>query len=193
MGNNDVPIYRFSIFANTWTLLTPAVARSGSQTLGGTGDFNPDIKDPTWLGYTGNKLFVNSTGTVYKQTCRNLYSFRGGSSYVLDIYDIAANTWVSGVNYAGAINIPAGSGSCSQNGYVYIMQGNTGNVFRFDIVNNIMIPWLYLPYGAGTAAVEGDKIDIQLYWQTNYTFYTPFIFVLQQSGTIFQRCAELLQ
>lgn len=46
------------------------------------------------------------------QNGRYLYSFRGGASNVLDVYDIAANTWISGIAYGQQMETFT-AGSCS--------------------------------------------------------------------------------
>lgn len=81
LGNNAVTMYRYSISGNTWTVLTPGVARAGAPIAG---------MSANWIASTGTGSEWDNESNV--QNGKYLYSFRGGTS-VLDRYDIAANSW----------------------------------------------------------------------------------------------------
>jgi hypothetical protein len=97
------------------------------------------------------------TGTV-NQNGRYIYSFRGAGSNVLDVYDIAANTWISGIAYGQQMEtFTTGSCSVDLDGYIYIQKDATGRVFRFNVAKNVLEPWVLNPVPQG-AAVAGDKM-----------------------------------
>lgn len=78
-----VGLYRYSISGNTWSLLSPGVARTGALAQLGSLDHITNASDATWADETSIK------------NGRYLYSFQGGGSANLSYYDIAANTWVN--------------------------------------------------------------------------------------------------
>lgn len=90
MGNNAVTLYRYQISTNTWTTLSPVSARAGAP--GSSGGMSASwIRAATDASWTNENSIING---------RRIYSLRGGFSSALDYYDIAANTWVSGVTYS---------------------------------------------------------------------------------------------
>lgn len=161
LGNNALPIYRYSISANTWTTLAPVAARGGVLATGGTADWIDSVPDPLW--YDGTYRELNSTGTILRQLGRYIYSFRGGASNILDVYDIAANTWISNVLYAGQAETFTG-GSCSADidGMIYIQKEATGRIYQFNVARNELQPFTTSPMPQG-GAIAGDKMIIQTY------------------------------
>ncbi len=160
LGNNAVTMYRYSIASNSWTTVAPGTARGGSFAAGGTVDWIDAVQDASWQDET----YGNHVGTtVVRQNGRYLFCFRGGNSSGLDLYDIAANTWINLVAY-GQQNEGFGAGSCSVDldGYVYIQKDATGRIFRFDVARNVLDPYLLNPVPQG-AAVAGDKMIIATY------------------------------
>ncbi|MBM6707129.1 hypothetical protein H6A68_08810, partial [Bifidobacterium pullorum subsp. saeculare] len=76
------------------------------------------IESQTHADWTNESAIING---------RRLYSFRGGAGAVLDYYDIAANTWVSGVAYGGSQEtFTTGTQFADLGGYLYIMKEATG-------------------------------------------------------------------
>lgn len=156
-GNNAVTLYRYSISGNSWSTLTPGAARAAALGTGGTLDWIDGVKSAAWNdGSYGNHY----TTTLVRQNGRYLYSFRGTAGAVLDVYDIAANTWISGVAYGNQL-VTFGAGSCSVDidGAIYIQKEATGVVYRFDVAEHAIEPWALNPYPQG-AAVVGDKMII---------------------------------
>lgn len=49
-GNGAVTLYRNSVSANTWTTLTPTVARGGAISSGGTADWLNELPNRTVIG-----------------------------------------------------------------------------------------------------------------------------------------------
>ena len=160
LGNNAVTMYRYSISANAWTTLAPVAARAGAAVAGMTADWIDNVQDPLWSNGTFGSH--NVAGTILKQLGRYIYSFRGGGG-TLDVYDIAANTWISGLPYAGQME-SFGSGSCAVDmaGIIYIQKDATGRIYQFNVAKNQLLPFTTSPMPQGTA-VAGDKMIIQTY------------------------------
>ena len=159
-GNNAVTLYRYSISANTWSTLTPGAARSGAMGAGGTADWIDGVAATEWTDDSyGNH---HSSGVIH-QNGRYIYSFRGGATASLDIYDIAANTWVSGVTYGQQMETWS-TGSCSVDldGQIYIQKDVTGRIYKFDVAKNALDPFLLNPVPQGPA-VAGDKMILTTY------------------------------
>lgn len=178
LGNNAVAMYRFSISGNTWTTLAPTAARAGAPGAGMTADWIDGVTATDWNdGSYGNHYLT----TVVSQNGRYIYSFRGGASNVLDAYDIAANTWISGIAYGQQMEV-FGAGSCSVDldGYVYIQKDATGRYYRFDVAKNVLEPWVLNPLPQG-AAVVGDKMFMTTY--TDGGSKLNFLYALGQTRT----------
>lgn len=151
-GNADVTLYKYSVGANTWATLTPGAARSGAPGAGASFSWINEINNADWYG-KGNPV-------AQRQNGRYLYSFRGGSTATLDIYDIAANTWVSGYAYGNQKETFTTGSSWSGNGRDIFGQLNaTGRYFRFDVLNNRLVPITANPYTQSTAVV-GCKVGV---------------------------------
>ena len=90
IGNNSVNIQDFNIAANTWAQLAGGGgARAGAPAVGATLTWN-----------------LHNPGV--------LFSHRGGNAATLDTYDIASDTWTSGVAYipVGTLLWNTGSDAC---------------------------------------------------------------------------------
>jgi hypothetical protein len=156
-GNNAVTLYRYSIAGNSWSTLSPGAARAGALATGGTLDWIDGVKNAAW---NDGSYGAHLTTTLFRHNGRYLYSFRGGNVSTLDVYDIAANTWISGVPYGNAATlIPAGSCSVDMDGAIYVQVAATGVVLRFDVAENAIEPYALNPYPQG-AALAGDKMII---------------------------------
>lgn len=151
-GNGSVNMYKYDISTNTWALIAPTTVRTGALIAGGSADIIKDV--PDWA------IPVVSTGKVGGQNARFIYSFRGGSSAVLDLYDIAANKWINDVTF-GARGVIVESGSCAvtDGRYIYIMHTTTGRYTRFDAVENTLKPFAHQMYPQVTATT-GDKMFV---------------------------------
>lgn len=157
LGNAAVAMYRYSISANTWTLLSPTAARAAVPGGGMTADWVDCVKDSAWNTDAGAALYST---TLFKQNGRYIYSFRGAAGNVLDVYDIAANTWISGVAYGQQMEtFTTGSCSVDLNGMIYVQKDATGRIYRFDVANHTIEPFVLNPVPQG-AAVAGDKMFI---------------------------------
>lgn len=160
MGNNAVTMYKFTVSTNTWATVSPGAARAGAYAAGGTADWIDSVADPLWTdGSYGNHY----TTTMVRQNGRYIYSMRGGATNILDVYDIAANTWISGVAYGQQTEtFTTGSTSIDLNGNIYIQKEATGRIFKFDVANNVLEPFTVNPVPQG-AVVAGDKMFLQTY------------------------------
>ena len=173
MGNNAVTLYRYSISANTWSTITPAVARGGAFATGGGANWCPSCSDTS---FTNENAIING---------RRIYSFRGGASGVLDYYDIPSNSWVS-LTYVPLADV-FGAGSCYDydDDYIVIQKENTGRIFRFMLAENRLIPWSTLVYPNGTATV-GDKMFTKTLTDGGTTL--KWVYTLGHSNTLLFRC-----
>ena len=173
MGNNAVTLYRYSISANTWTTITPTVARGGAFATGGSGNWCPSCSDTS---FTNENAIING---------RRIYSFRGGASGVLDYYDIPSNSWVS-LTYVPLADV-FGAGSCYDydDDYILIQKESTGRIFRYIIAENRLIPWSTLVYPNGTATV-GDKMFTKALTDGGTTL--KWVYTLGHSNTLLFRC-----
>lgn len=161
LGNNAVTMYKFSVSGNTWSTLSPTVARAGAMGAGGTADWIDSVPATNWND--GSYGIIYNPLTVYRQNGRYIYSFRGGATSTLDIYDIAANTWINAVSYGQQMEtFTTGSCSVDMSGYVYIQKEATGRIYRYDVSKNLLEPYVTNPNPQGTA-VAGDKMFIATY------------------------------
>lgn len=184
LGNNAVTLYRFSVSANTWTALSPTAARAGAAAAGCTGNWIDSVSD--WDGLETAPAHYSTT--VFKQNGRYIYSFRGGASSTLDIYDIAANTWISGVPYANQMEtFTTGSSAADFGGNIYINKESTGRIFSFSVGDNRLYPIATNTNQAalGGTAVVGDKLFIHPY--VDGATRINFLYVLRQSSADMMR------
>lgn len=155
LGNNAVTIYRYSISANAWTVLAPTAARAGAAGAGMTADWIDSVSAAEW---TDGTYGAHYSTTMIRQNGRYIYSLRGAGASTLDVYDIAANTWISNVLYGQQME-GFGAGSCSVdlNGIIYVQKDAVGRIYRFDVAKNVLEPFVLNPVPQG-AAVAGDKM-----------------------------------
>lgn len=182
LGNNAVTMYKYTVSTNTWATLAPVAARAGAMVAGATADWVDNVS-----GWSNETQVNHYAGTIYKQNGRYIYSFRGGSS-TLDVYDIAANTWISGVAYGYQMEtFTTGSSSCDMDGVIYIMKEATGRTFAFNIGANIMEPFATntAQVQLGGAAVEGDKIALVPY--VDGATKINYVYQIRHSGADFVR------
>ena len=173
MGNNVVTMYRYTLSTNSWATLAPGAARASAPGLAASLSM---IESQTHADWTNESAIING---------RRLYSFRGGAGSILDYYDIAANTWVSGVNYGGKQEtFTTGTQFAYLGGYIYIKKESTGRFFRYSPSDNEMIPWSTLLYTDG-AAILGNRM-----FGVSYTDgeVLKWVYVLQNTRTELFRC-----
>lgn len=173
-GNNAVTLYKYSISGNTWSTLSPGAARAAAPGAGMSLNWVRSVSASDW---TNESAVKNG---------RYLYSFRGGASNALDIYDIAANTWTSNVVYQRQTETFT-TGSCHElvGDYIYSTKDATGRFFRYDVAKQKLDPWSTLTYPQGAATV-GDKLFDVEYVDGATTI--RWIYHLRNTGTELFRC-----
>lgn len=149
IGNNAVTLYRYSISGNTWTTLTPTAARAGAPGAGMSGHWVWNASTADW---TSENAIRNG---------QRIYSFRGAAGAVLDYYDIAANTWVSGVTYApNAETVTTGTKWIYSGDFIYFTKEATGRWFRLNVTTSEVDGWSTMLYPQGTAVVGDTAFDV---------------------------------
>lgn len=143
MGNNAVTLYRYKISDNTWSTLTPGVARGAAPGTGLSGNWICQSTDSAW---TNESAIING---------RRIYSIRGSSGTNIDYYDIASNAW-SSVTYA-----PVGAAlSASNNRNVVIGDkiylSNVFTWYRFNCVTSELEGFSRFPFTGTAAGVVGN-------------------------------------
>jgi hypothetical protein len=178
LGNNAVTMYRYTVSSNTWATLAPTAARAGAAAVGVTASWIESA--PGW----DNETQVAHYGTtVFKQNGRYIFSFRGGATNTLDVYDIAANTWVSGLAYGNQQEtFTTGSSAADISGAIYIAKEASGRVFAFDVARNRLLPLTTNTTQAalGGTAVVGDKLFFLPYRDGTTTI--NYMYMMRHSG-----------
>ena len=148
IGNNAVTMYRYSISGNTWTTLSPGVARGAAPGTGLGGSWVHSVSAADW---NNESAILNG---------RYIYSLRGGGSTVLDRYDIAGNSWAS-IPYAPATEtFTTGTKHVYSKDRIYIQKEATGRWFAYDIAENAMQPWGTATYTQGAAVLGDTAFDV---------------------------------
>jgi len=157
LGNATTALYKFTVSTNTWAVLTPTTPRAAAAGAGCSCNFIDNVSG--WDLQAGDipKTLSAALG-LYKQNGRFLFSFRGGATNVLDIYDVALNTWVNAVAY-GNQQETFTTGSCSLDfdGDIYLQKEATGRIFRFSVADFVMQAFAANP-GVQAAVVAGMKM-----------------------------------
>ena len=175
LGNNAVTMYRYSISANTWTVMAPTAARGAAPGLGMCADF---------IGKTGNSAWANESAI---QNGRYIYSMRGGAGALVDRFDIAGGTAGAGawaaVTYIGTETFTTGSSAFQLGKYLYIRKDATNRFFKYDIPGNVMIPFNTNTYTDG-AALLGQKMWAKT---LDASEDVAWVYSLQNTGTALHR------
>lgn len=175
MGNGAVAMYRYSITANTWTTLAPTAARAAAPGAGLSGHW---VWGATPADWTNESAIKNG---------RYLYSFRAGgaANNPLDQYDIALNTWVSGVANAPATEtFSTGTKYVYTGDYLYMQKDVTGRWFRYSFPDQGTDGWNTMLYTQG-AAVAGDTAFDVTY--TDGATSIQYIYMLLNTSTVMLR------
>lgn len=151
LGNSAVTLYRYSISGNTTTTLAPVAARASNPGPGASGHWVFDVPASIDASWSDENAIING---------RRIYSFRGNGGATLDYYDIAANTWVSGVVYAPQVEaFSSGSKYIYASGYIYMTRDATGRWFRFSPAEGSMGGFTANIYPQGGAVVGDTAFD----------------------------------
>lgn len=141
--------YNYNITGNTWDTTTWA-ARGSAPGAGCKAEQAYGIIPDT------NKYARHSY----------IYSFRGGGSAAVDLFDIAGaatGVWTSGIAIGGSTNVTINTASgcaydpnTNEGKYLYLNQSGGQRFLRFDMRNRVIEPYGFLRYSQGTAVV-GEK------------------------------------
>lgn len=143
-GNGAITLYEYTISTDTWVVLTPGVARAGATAVGMSLNYIDRDPDVLWSDETSAK----GNGSY-------LYSYRGGASGFLDIYDISANTWTTAVSPESFGN---GSSHTYANGYIYSQRDVTNRYTRRRPSSATSEPCLMVGLTQGAAAAAGNRM-----------------------------------
>jgi hypothetical protein len=173
MGSAAVTLFRYSISAGTWTTLSPTAARAAAPAVGMSGHWVWEATDAAW---TNESAILNG---------RYIYSFRGGAGAVLDRYDIAANTWASGLTYAPATEVfGAGSKYVYRNNAIYVQKDATGRWFRYDVVTSEQDGWSTMTYTQGAAIAGDTSFDVHY---TDGATEIDYVYMVLNTSTVMLR------
>ena len=150
LGNAAVAMYRYSISANTITLLAPTATRATTPGAG---------MSANWVWNTGDTFWQNESSI---QDGRYIYSFRGIATTELHRYDVALNTWATITYVRAGETFTTGSSWALYGRYIYGMKENGGRFFRYDVTDNNIQPVTTDFYPQSTAVV-GGKMFIAVY------------------------------
>ncbi len=168
IGNAAVTMYRYSISNNTWTTLSPSVARTSAPGTGMSGNWVPNVDSYGWDDESNIK------------NGRYIFSFRGSATGTLHRYDIALNTWLEIAYNNLTETFTTGSSYAMMDRYIYIRKETTGRMFKFSVSGNYLEPLTTTLYPESTAVlgdkmwgvkyVENGEVKLKwLYWLGNST------------------------
>ena len=134
IGNNAIAVYRYSISGNSWTTLSPSVARAGAAA---TATLNAFITRSEASDWTNENDIRNG---------RRIYSFRGAGGIQLDYYDVALNFWVNAVPYGPLTIAPTQGWKCVDfKGRWFVRNTATSTAtsqwYVFDFATHQLLPW----------------------------------------------------
>lgn len=172
LGNNAVTMYRYSISGNTWSTLSPGVARGAAPTTGMSAHWIDLATENDW---EDENLIING---------KYIYSFRGGASALLDRYDIAANSW-GAVTYSPAVEtFTTGTKYSYIKNDIYVQKDATGRWFKFNVPTSSMDGWTTMLYPNG-AALLGDTV-FSVQYKDGAT-EIDYVYMLLNTSTIMLR------
>lgn len=172
MGNNAVTMYRYSIASNTWTTLSPAVARGAAPSIGMSAHWINEAADSDW---TSENAIING---------RRIYSFRAGAGALLDYYDIPSNSWVA-VTYAPATEtFTTGTKWAYSGNFIYCQKDATGRWFRYDVTKNDQDGWSTMLYPNSTAVLGNTAFSVSYFDGATEIVY---IYMLLNTSTVLLR------
>jgi hypothetical protein len=172
IGNNAVTMYRYSISGNTWTTLSPGVARTGAPGAGMSGHW---IWGATAAEWTNENAIQNG---------KYIYSFRGGAGALLDRYDIAANSWAASTYAPATETFSTGTKWVYNGDYIYCQKDSTGRWFRYNVTTGEQDGWSTMVMPQGTAVTGDTAFDIT--YKDGATEIV-FIYMLFNSSTVILR------
>lgn len=184
LGGAAVTLFKYSISGNTWATITPGAARAAASSTGASGNWIASVPETAWMSVGS----AGGPGGALKQNARYIYSFRGGAVGTLDVYDISANTWYSGVTIAGATaeTFTTGSVWCDYNGTIYGQKDATGRFFMLNVGKNELIPLTTNNITQG-AAVSGARLIFDRYTDASNGREVQFLTFVSSTSSQVQR------
>lgn len=144
LGNNAVTMYKYSISGNTWSTVSPGVARAAAPVAGMSAQWVWAVTDADW------------TSTTNAQNGKFIYSWRGNGA-ILDRYNIASNAWENDIAHSPkAETMSSGTGYCYAKDYIYSMLPG-GRLLQYNVAKSQMEPCSQLWYTQGTTVI-GDRL-----------------------------------
>jgi len=171
LGNNAVTMYRYSISGNTWTTLSPGVARAGAPIAGMGGNWIHSVSATDWNNET---LILNG---------RYIFSMRGGSA-IMDRYDIAGNTWTTLVGAPATETFATGTKYTYNKDRLYIQKEATGRWFYYDFASGAFEPWSTMTYTQGAAVLGDTAFDVTF---TDGATNIEYIYMALNTSTVVLR------
>jgi len=173
LGNNASTLYRYNITANTWTTLSPSVARGGNAGSGFTVAWVNNATDSVW---SNESVIING---------RRIYSGRGAGQVFIDYYDIPSNAWTNDIIYSPKTETTAtGAKSVYYNDWLYIQKEATGRWFRYNIPQGEYDGWTTMLYTQGSAVAGNTAFDIHY---TDGATTISYIYMLLNTSTVMLR------
>jgi hypothetical protein len=182
LGGAATTLFKYSISGNTWATITPGAARGGAAGAGTSGSWIANVPDIAWNG-AGS---AGGPGGVLRQNGRFIYSFRAAGASTLDVYDIAANTWYSGITYVGSEVFTTGSTWADWNGTIYGQKDATGRFFMFNVAKNELVP-LTTNNITQSTAIAGARLLFDKYYDPTNGKSLNFITYLSNTSAQLQR------
>lgn len=168
IGNNAVTLYRYSISGNTWSTITPGVARSAAPGAGCSWEWAFNVPSTYW---TNENDYLSG---------RYIYSFRGAATSTLHRYNIASNAWEV-MNYQPLMEtFTSGSAGDYYRGSIFMVKDATNRFYQYSVVANRLRSLPSLPYPNSTVR-EGKKLFVSVY--TDGAVSIPFVYYQSQSLT----------
>lgn len=178
LGNGALDVFQYNINANTWETYAVATARVGATGGGMTADWVCGVPNPAWADEPN---VLNG---------RYIYSFRGAATTTLCRLNLTTKRWETVAYPPAAETLTTGSGSDYAKGYIYINKESTGRVFRFNLVENRMVPWSTCVY-PGSTTVAGDKLWGKIYIDPVTGETIEWIHMLLHTSPVLMRCMVL--
>ncbi|MCA3108453.1 MAG: hypothetical protein IOD09_20580 [Rhodocyclaceae bacterium] len=172
MGNGAVTLYRYDITANTWSTLSPGVARGGGPGAGMSGHWVHSAPEADW---NAESAIING---------RYIYSFRGAAGALLDRYDIAGNAWAAITYSPNTETFAGGTKYALHNGDLYIQKEATGRWFAYNFARSELFPWSTMLYPQGAALLGDTAFDVIYEDGATDIFY---VYMLLNTSTVLLR------
>lgn len=131
--NNAVTMYKYSISSNSWSTVSPTVARAAAPWLWATFDWNWVTWDTVWA----NESLIKDW--------RYIYSFQWWATANLHRYDIVDNKWET-INYTWWETFTTWSSWFIMWRYIYLRKDATNRFFKYSITWNYLEPLATLLY-----------------------------------------------